>query len=133
MDRTDARIAAMQLIYEWELGGGGGPETREGLLGLASDEAESDYMEALVAGATSRAAELDALLEGYLTGWSLERLRRVDLSILRLAAYELLYAGDVPTAVAVNEAVQMAKRFSAPEAAPFVNGVLGQLARDRGL
>ena len=122
----------MKLLYEWEMGGGGGEDTRLGLLGVTPGETEADYMESLVEGVRSRVAELDAEIGERLTGWRLERIRRVDLAILRIGAYEILYDEKIPTSVAVNEAVEMAKAYSAPESGPFVNGVLGSLARDKG-
>lgn len=130
--RPAARITAMKLLYEWEMGGDGGEDTRAGLLEIAPGGSEADYMESLVFGVRENTPAIDKAIEAFLTGWRLDRLRRVDLVILRLAVYELLYAGMIP-AVAINEAVEMAHAYSTPEAGPFVNGILGALARDKGL
>ena len=128
MDRTQARAAAMKLVYEWEMGGDGGEDTRLGLLEIKPGEAETDYMEALVSGVQTHAAELDSQIARYAVGWKLERINRVDLSILRVAVYELTVAKLVP-AVAVNEALELARAYSTPEAVSFINGVLGSLLR----
>ena len=124
MDRTGARAAAMKLIYEWEMGGDGGEETRQDLLEIRPDEKERDYMEQLVAGVQEHAADIDAEVSKYAVGWKIERISRVDLAIMRLALYEIKYASQ-PAGVAVNEALELAKAYSTPEAVPFVNGVLG--------
>ena len=128
MDRTGARAAAMKLLYEWEMGGGGGEDTRLGMLEIQPDEKETDYMEALVAGVQAHAPELDAQVSKYAVGWRLERINRVDLSILRMAIYEITVE-KLPPAVAVNEALELARTYSTPEAVSFINGVLGSLLR----
>lgn len=128
MDRTAARAAAMKLLYEYEMGGDGGEDTRLGLLEITPEERESDYMNATVAGAISHLSEIDERLMQFAIGWKKERITRVDLSILRLAAYELLYT-SVPGGVVINEAVELSRAYSTPEAGPFINGVLGNLLR----
>ena len=128
MDRTGARAAAMKLLYEWEMGGEGGEDTRLGMLDIQPGEGESDYMDALVTGVQTRVAELDALVSKYAVGWRLERINRVDLSILRVAIYEITVEKLAP-AVAVNEALELARTYSTPEAVSFINGVLGSLLR----
>ena len=96
MDRTGARAAAMKLLYEWEMGGEGGEDTRLGMLDIQPDENEADYMDALVEGVRAHAAELDALVSKYAVGWRLERINRVDLSILRVAIYEISFEKLAP-------------------------------------
>ena len=129
MDRTEARAAAMKLLYEWEMGGDGGEETRLGMLEIKPGENEADYMEKLVSGVQAHVDELDAAVSKYAVGWRTERISRVDLCILRVAIYELTVE-KLPPAVAVNEALELARAYSTPEAVPFINGVLGSLLRD---
>ena len=129
MDRTEARAAAMKLLYEWEMGGDGGEETRLGMLEIKPGENEADYMEKLVSGVQAHVEELDAAVAKYAVGWRTERISRVDLCILRVAIYELTVE-KLPPAVAVNEALELARAYSTPEAVPFINGVLGSLLRD---
>ncbi len=130
MDRTGARTAAMMLVYEWEMGGDGGEDTREGMLELQPDEKEYRYMEMIFSGVTQKKADLDAQIAKYAVGWKLERISRVDLSIMRVAAYEILYT-DLPDGVAVNEALEMARTYSEPKAVNFINGVLGSIVRSK--
>ena len=128
MDRTLARAHAMKLVYEWEMGGDGGEETRENLLEVAPGEQESDYMNRMFEGVVSNVDAIDGRLKQFVRGWSLERLNRVDLAILRLAVYELML-DQTPEGVVINEAVELANRFSTDKAGAFVNGVLGNLRR----
>ena len=100
MDRTEARAAAMKLIYEWQMGGDGGEETRMGLLEIRPNEKEADFMDALVAGVQEHVSELDALIEQYAANWRIDRIEKVTLAILRLAIYELKYE-DLPGGVAI--------------------------------
>ena len=128
MDRTGARTAAMMLVYEWEMGGDGGEDTREGMLELQPDEKEFKYMEMLFNGVIENKKALDAEIAKYVTGWKMERIARVDLSIMRVAAYEIMFT-DLPNGVAVNEALEMARIYSEPKAVGFINGVLGSIVR----
>ncbi len=129
MDRTIARAHAMKLVYEWEMGGEGGEETRINLLEVEPNESESDFMNRMFDGVVANAAEIDQRLAPYLKGWTLDRLTRVDLAILRLAVHELTL-GETPTGVVINEAVELANQYSTDKAGGFINGVLGNLARD---
>lgn len=128
MDRTSARAQAMKLIYEWEMGGEGGEDTRLNLLGVQPNENEADYMNRMFEGVVVNEEELDARIQKHLHGWTLERLSRVDLAILRLGAYELML-GEIPAGIVINEAVELANQYSTEKAGPFVNGVLGNLSR----
>ena len=123
-----ARAHAMKLIYEWEMGGDGGEDTRLNLLEVSPDEKEADYMNRIFEGVVANADAIDARLKPYVRGWSLDRVTRVDLAILRLAAYELSL-GEIPGAVVINEAVELANQYSTDKAGAFVNGVLGNLLR----
>ena len=131
MDRKTARAQAMKLVYEWEMGGEGGEATFENLLEVTPGEKEFDFMNGLVEGVKANAAEIDGKLAGFVRGWSLERVTRVDLAILRIAAYELMQ-GRTNERIVINEAVELANQFSTDKAGAFVNGVLGSLARSLG-
>lgn len=128
MDRKIARAYAMKLIYEWEMGGDGGEETRINLLGVAPGENESEFMNRMFEGVVANHEELDRRISAHLRSWTVERLSKVDLAILRLGAYELML-GEVPSGIAINEAVELAKQFSTEKAGSFINGVLGNLSR----
>ncbi len=128
MNRTEARAAAMKLIYEWDMGGNGGEDTLIGMLEVDPKELECDYTLAMIEGVQKHKEELDARIETYAEGWKLDRLMRVDLAILRLAAYELKL-GQVPAGVVINEAVELSRAYSTDKAGAFINGVLGSMSR----
>ena len=128
MNRVTARTHAMQLIYEWEMGGEGGEETRLNLLGAKPGEEEYAYMERMFKGVVENVEELDRRIEENARGWTLERLSRVDLAILRLAAYEMSL-GQISDSIIVTEAVEMARLFSSDKSPQFIHGVLGGVSR----
>ena len=128
MNRVTARTHAMKLIYEWEMGGEGGEDTRIDLLGVQPGEEESAFMEHMFSGVVENAAEIDHRIEENACGWKLERISRVDLAILRLATCELMQ-GRTPQAVVINEAVEMARQYSGEKSPQFVHGVLGSISR----
>ncbi|MBQ8087279.1 MAG: transcription antitermination factor NusB [Clostridia bacterium] len=128
MNRRTAREDAVKLIYEMEMGGDGGEDTRFGVLEIDPNEEEADYVERLYQGVTENVDQIDAILSDHLTGWTIERISKVDLAVLRGAAYELKYVG-LPASVVINEAVEIVDRYSTDKARAFVNGVLGALSR----
>ncbi|WP_305043930.1 transcription antitermination factor NusB [Geoalkalibacter sp.] len=87
------------------------------------------FTESLVRGVHDHLEGIDRILKEFSTNWALERMARVDLAILRLAAYELLYCPAVPTSVIINEAIEIGKRFGSQETPAFVNGILDQISR----
>ena len=91
-------------------------------------EKDRSYMLAKAKAIAEKVCEIDAMINENATGWKTTRMNKVDLSILRLAVYEMKFDDDVPVKVAINEAVELAKRFSGDEGPPFINGVLGKLA-----
>ena len=72
---------------------------------------------------------IDAMISAHVTGWTFERIAKVDLSILRLATFELLYRDDIPEGASINEAVELGKRFGGEKSAKFINGVLGAISK----
>lgn len=91
-------------------------------------EKDYDYMLEKAKGIAGKVAEIDQIINESTTGWKTSRMNKVDLSILRLAVYEMKWDEDVPVKVAINEAVELAKRFSGEEGPAFINGVLGKIA-----
>ena len=91
-------------------------------------EKDRSYMQAKAKAIAEKVCEIDAMINENATGWKTTRMNKVDLSILRLAVYEMKFDDDVPVKVAINEAVELAKRFSGDEGPAFINGVLGKLA-----
>mgnify|MGYP003491151305 FL=1 len=91
-------------------------------------EKDQEYMSQKYRHVLEKLDEIDALLNETSKGWKTKRMSRVDLTALRLAVYELKYDQDVPTGVAINEAVELAKRFGGDTSGSFVNGILGKIA-----
>ena len=102
------------------------------LMGCAQleDAAEEDkqYIQNKYEAVVSRVPEIDGILNENAKGWKTSRMNKVDLTILRLAVYELKWDDEIPVGVAINEAVELAKRFGGDESPSFVNGVLGKVA-----
>ena len=120
----------MQLIYQYELGGEGVSSTIEESMDKPDLNADDmAYIQAMLDGTGEKQQELDELIGRYAVGWSLERIAKVDLSILRLALYEMLFCESIPQGVSINEAIELAHTFSTPEAASFINGILGSVSR----
>lgn len=128
MNRSTARAHAMKLVYEWEMGGDGGDDTRFNLLEVSSEEAEYGFMNEVFEGVVTNQEKIDALLSEFTRGWTLDRLSRVDLAILRVAVYELMMK-ESPAAAIISEAISLAAEYSGEKATGFVNGVLGSVSR----
>ena len=128
MNRSTARAHAMKLVYEWQMGGDGGDDTLANLLEVTREEAEYSFMNALYEGVIAEQDKIDELISEFARGWSLERLNKVDLAILRIAVYELMKK-ETPAAVVVKEAMNLATDYSGDKSAPFINGVLGSISR----
>jgi len=134
MARRQAREAAMMLVFEWSSGGTGRRETIEGMMDeYALTEDDKSYALEILDGVTEHYEDIDEKIRKYAKGWRIERMPKVDLSILRVAVFELLFRKDIPVGVSANEAVEMAKNFSGGKSPPFINGVLGTLICDLGL
>ena len=95
------------------------------------DTVSSSYFSRVVSGIGEHLDQIDDTFSPLLVNWTKERLPRIDLSILRLAVYELIYADDVPDSVAISEAVRLARKFSTDRSRSYINAVLGNLARTR--
>jgi len=129
--RHQARKRAVDLLFEAEARGitpAQAAEAREALAQVQTDvSALNPYTVTVAQGVTQHAEHIDDLISTHLQGWTLDRLPAVDRAILRVAVWELLHADDVPEPVAVDEAVELAKKLSTGESPGFVNGVLGQV------
>ena len=124
-ERSDARERALYLLYEAH-SKGITPSDALALQVLEPDAMTSD----LVTGVQAHQERLDAAIAARARGWTLERMPVIDLNVLRIAAYELSEKSDVPVAVVLDEAVELAKRFSTDDSPRFVNGVLSAVAED---
>ena len=129
--RSRAREIALQVLFQDDLNPGGNPAAADEFLRRRLRTAELvELSRALVAGVRRNRAELDARIEKTAENWSLGRMAVTDRNVLRLGAYEILFS-DTPDPVAINEALELAKRYGAAQSAQFVNGILDRLMRDR--
>ena len=128
--RTKARECAFQLLYQWEITGDPMAQVTDGFWRLRSGTPHMRAMaERLACGAQSRAAELDGAIAEAATHWRLDRIAPVDRTILRLGVFELLAEAETPSAVILDEAVELAKRFGEADSPSFVNGVLDAIRK----
>jgi transcription antitermination protein NusB len=124
--RSKARKRALDILFEAEIRG----EPVLALLALRTSEGSppvSPYAAELVRGVREHQEQIDQLLAAHAQGWTLDRMPAVDRNILRIGGYELLWRDDIPDAVAISEAVQLAGELSTDGSSAFVNGLLGRL------
>jgi transcription antitermination protein NusB len=130
--RRQAREAALQVLYGWEMSGVAIDEAIAGVRQLQlrpAVPARDDLADVLAQGTASHLARIDPLIAEAAKHWRLERLAVIDRLILRLATYELMARPEVPHPVVINEAIELARAFSGPDAARFVNGVLDAIRK----
>ncbi len=138
--RREGREAAVQFLYQADLNAGQEPAGNKDFweLRIGSDKKQVSastrtFTEQLVTGVQTHIAEIDARIKKYAANYELHRIAAVDRNILRLAIYELLYCPDIAPVIAINEAIEIAKRFGAEKSGGFVNGILdrvkGELTR----
>jgi N utilization substance protein B len=128
--RGKARKRALDVLYETDLRGTDVVSTLAERL-AQSDPPVPEYTVDLVEGVMAHRSELDALISTSSEEWTIERMPPVDRNLLRIGGFELLYRDDVPDAVAINEAVELAARLSTDESATFINGVLARMLERR--
>lgn len=126
MNRTEQREQAFCLVFQNMF------NNEETLEIYNENVAEvGDYAKSLFEGVVEKIAELDECINNYAKGWKTNRLPKVNLAILRLAIYEIKYVDSVPDGVAINEAVELAKKYSGEGDYQFINGILGAVAKDK--
>jgi len=109
-------------------------ETVEAFEGLSRPvKRDAEYIDRAVWGVFDRRAEIDEVIETFLRDWTIDRINKVDLALMRLSIYEMLCEPDVPLGAAVNEAVELAKEYGGDESPSFINGVLGNVSRQLAL
>ncbi|MGH3433981.1 MAG: transcription antitermination factor NusB [Thermocrispum sp.] len=125
--RRAARQRAVELLYEAQQRGVEPGEVLAARLGSTDADIVPEYSITLIEGVAAHRAQIDELLAEHARGWSTERMPPVDLAVLRVGVFELLWATDVPDPVAIDEAVGIAKELSTDDSPRFVNGVLGRM------
>ena len=127
--RRKARILAFQAVYAWDSSGG----ATERLLDFdwldeekraTLDEEVATFARLLIGGTLENIGAVDAAITAHLQNWSFERLKRVDLAVLRIGAYSLLFQRDIPAQITIDEAIEIAKEYGSDDSYRFINGVL---------
>jgi N utilization substance protein B len=139
--RRKGRILAFQALYSWEVSGGGNDGTLsvpEELLNFSwletgmqenLDQAIIDFSRLLITGTIQNIAPIDQMIRAHLKNWDFSRLNRVDLALLRMSTYTLMFQIDVPPSIVIDEAIGISKEFGTGESFRFVNGVLDSIRR----
>ncbi|MGA9043115.1 MAG: transcription antitermination factor NusB [Terriglobales bacterium] len=132
--RRKSRELVLQMLFQADMGKQGADDVRRVFWNERKDIGPEvqGFAEDLFRVATDRTAEIDGLIEGHAEHWRMERMAAVDRNILRAAVAELLGYPATPRAVIINEALEIARKFSAPESVQFINGVLDSVGRDLG-
>jgi N utilization substance protein B len=127
--RTRGREIALQVLYQSDLNPGLATEEIRRFVErrLLSDKKLCEFTRALIAGVHEHQPRIDALISEVAENWRIDRMAAIDRNILRLGAFEILYCPDVPTKVAINESLELAKRYSTGQSSRFVNGILDRL------
>lgn len=126
--RTQAREFSLQMLYKADLN----PEPVDSLLAsfwetMPAPPEVQQYADRLVRGTLAHLSEVDSVISKYAEHWAIPRMAAVDRNVLRLSSYELLYEKEIPPKVAINEAVNLAKKFSQEDSGKFVNGILDKI------
>jgi N utilization substance protein B len=129
--RREGREHAVQALYALELN----PATARVALGLFWENhrcqpASREFAQELIAGFLEGKESIDARISANSSNWSLARMGKIDLCIIRLAVYELVFRSEIPKSVTINEAIEIAKKFGSEESPAFVNGILDEVARN---
>jgi N utilization substance protein B len=145
MTRANARELAVHLVYSWEFTGEEPQQVistrldKEYYSMLAGENdvyidrpsaAQRAYIDSVVLGVANRTEELSAKIQQYAIGWDISRISKLARAVLQVAIFEILYLDDVPTNVAISEAVRLVKLYDGEETSAFVNGILGSFARE---
>lgn len=146
MTRVTARQIAVQMLFSMEANSASAEDTlalffsddhydslrdEDKLFQEAPDQEQTAYIHRVLQTAEAHLPEIDEIISRYSSGWKLKRISRSTLAILRCALCEILFMNDIPDSAAVNEAVELGKSYDSPQAAAFINGVLGSFLRER--
>jgi len=131
--RSRGREVALQVLYQVEQNAGASPEDIRRFVDrrLLGDKALAEFTLSLTQGVKDHQAEIDGLISDVAENWRLDRMAAIDRNILRLGVYEMLHRSDIPPKVAINEALELAKRYSTAQSSRFVNGILDKILQQR--
>ncbi|MGX8701441.1 transcription antitermination factor NusB [Caproiciproducens sp.] len=131
MKRHEAREQAFALIFERSINHDPTQQIIDAA-GLSRDVIIDDFAEKVAVGVEENEDALNARIEKNIRGWKMNRLSKVALALMKLSIYEMMFEKDIPVSVSINEAVDLAKEYGGADDAPFVNGVLGSVAKELG-
>jgi N utilization substance protein B len=132
VNRTEAREWVVKILYQYDVSKLPIEKIFEHFYEENDPGVQKDYIEETVRGAISHLEEIDREIEKYSKDWPLYRMPKIDLAILRCSIYEMLY-GNIPVSISINEAVEIAKKYSTDDSPSFINGLLGAFVREKGL
>lgn len=132
--RHDGRVAALQYLFAWSMNA---PKNLAEDLRVFFEHCEAPrehyaFGEELIHGVIEHLAEIDSRIKGLAHNWEFERIAKIDLAILRLAMFEMIFRKDIPPVVSINEAIDLSKEFSNADAKRFINGILDRLKSQLG-
>lgn len=131
VSRREAREFLMQVLYQIDVNGQTSDEGLEHYAGYSGMGSQKSFCEELYRQYFNHKEEIDEKISKYSVGWKPDRMPKTDLSILRLAACELLYMEDIPSAVSINEAVELTKIYGTDQSPKFVNAILGSITKEQ--
>ena len=134
VQRRDGRVAALQFLYAWSLNV---PKNLTDDLRVFFENCEEprehySFGEEIIHGVIEHCGEIDTRIKGLAHNWDFDRIAKIDLAILRLAMFEMIYRKDIPPVVSINEAIDLSKQFSNADAKRFINGILDRLKDQLG-
>lgn len=134
MNRRQAREYTLQVLFERDFTGALSPEaySQRSLDSESEKTDDSVFAEELINGTLNHLEEIDRVIQESAEHWTIERMPVVDRNILRFSIYEILYRKDIPSAVTINEALEIAKKYSSSESVAFINGLLDKVSRRDG-
>ena len=133
-DRRDGRVAAVQYLYAWSINPPANPEDDLRWFFENQEQPRAHYAfgEEIIQGGIAHVAEIDAHIRTLAQNWEFDRIAKIDLAILRVAIYEMMFRQDIPPIVSINEAIDLSKQFSNADAKRFINGILDRLKDQLG-
>ncbi|TDQ41645.1 transcription antitermination factor NusB [Aureibacillus halotolerans] len=127
MNRHQAREFAFKILFQMDVSD---TELEDAMQHALEEEEASDFCLQLIQGVLEHQAEIDVVITKHLKNWTIDRMANVDRTILRISLFELLYVEEIPFAVSINEAVELAKIYGDDEASKFVNGLLSNASKE---
>ncbi|MBR3281430.1 MAG: transcription antitermination factor NusB [Clostridia bacterium] len=136
MSRTTARELALKIVFEFSFQDEDAKSLYEKFIDSQEelnsvDQEDEKFILELIEGIKSNLSSIDEKIKAHLKDWNIERVSKVDLAILRLAIYEILYREDIPFKVSVNEAVELSKQYGEDSSPSFINGVLAEIIKEK--